>query len=181
MQTMVLGVFSDRGRAEDAITELEGAGYSTKDISIIMKDKVEAAKIVDNTGANVAGGAISGATAGGVVGAIAGLLVGIGAIAIPGIGAVLIGGPIAVALGLSGAAAVTASGAVTGAVAGGLVGGLMGLGLPEKEAVEYEKEIKAGAILVAIPTRTENDDVAADVLTSHGATQVRSIPMKFEK
>ncbi len=181
MQTMVFGVFGDRGMAEDAITELKGAGYSTKDISIVMKDTVEAAKIVDKTGANVASGAVSGATTGGVVGAIAGLLIGVGAIVVPGVGALLIGGPIAAALGLTGAAAVTASGAVTGALAGGLLGALMGLGLPEKEAQEYEKEVRAGAILVAVPTRTENDDVAVDILTEHGATQVRSMPMTFPK
>ncbi len=181
MQTMVLGVFGDRSRAEDAIEELKGAGYATKDISIIMKDSGEAREMAESTGTKAAEGAVSGATTGGTIGAIAGLLIGIGAIAIPGVGALLIGGPIAAALGLSGAAATTVSGAVTGALAGGLVGALTGLGIPEEEAKVYEKEITAGAILVAVPTRTETDDAAVGILEEHGATQVRSVPMKFDR
>jgi hypothetical protein len=173
--TIVLGVFSNHTFAEDGIRELESAGYDTKDISIVMKDTVEAAKLREKTGADsAAGGIASGATTGGVVGALAGLLIGIGAITIPGIGAILIGGPLAVALGLSGAAVTTFSGAVTGALAGGLVGGLVKLGLPEQEAQLYQKEIETGAILVAVPAK-KTGDAARKIMEDAGATQVKSL------
>lgn len=172
--TIVLGVFADHSAAEEGIKELESAGYDTKDISIVMKDTVEAAKLRDKTAANAAGGIASGATTGGVVGALTGLLIGIGAITIPGIGAILIGGPLAVALGLTGAAVTTFSGAVTGALAGGLVGGLVGLGLPEKEAQIYEKEIETGAILVAVPAKTTGE-TARRIMEDSGATLVKSL------
>lgn len=179
MTTVVLGLFKDVDKANDAVAELKDSGYDTKNVSIMVKDNVKGVQIVDKTGESVVSGTVSGATTGGALGAIAGLLIGVGAIAVPGIGALLIGGPIALALGLTGAAATTVSGAVTGALAGGLVGGLTGLGIPEKEAQEYEKEVEAGGVLIAVPARTESDDVARSILEEHGATQVRSVPMKF--
>jgi hypothetical protein len=175
MADMVLGVFSDRDNAENAINDLRSNGYDAKNISIIMKDTAEAQTVASNTGANVATAATSGAATGGVLGAVAGLLVGIGAIAVPGIGALLIGGPIAAALGLTGAAASTVSGAVTGALAGGLLGALMGLGIPEEDARIYEDRVRAGGILVAVPTRMGEGPEARDILEENGAEQIRSV------
>lgn len=177
MSKTILGVFDNRADAESAINSLETKGFNPKDISIVMKDTAEGEKLAKNTGADVAGGAVSGATTGAVVGGLAGLLVGLGAIAIPGIGAVLVGGPLAAALGLSGAAASTVSGAATGALAGGIIGALVNLGIPEKDAHEYEERIKAGAILVAVPARNEDDSEVKDVLTQFQATNVRTISM----
>ncbi len=178
MSQMILGVFSDKIHAENAIEDLESSGYNPKDISIIMKDSQEAKTLAEDTGASAAEGAVSGATTGAVLGGLAGLLIGIGAITIPGIGVLLIGGPIAAALGLGGAAATTVSGAVTGALAGGLVGALVNLGVPEEEARVYEERIKAGAILLAIPAREGRADEAKEILNEHGADQVRTITMK---
>ena len=73
----------------------------------------------------------------------------------------------------TGAAATTASGAVTGAVAGGLVGGFMGLGLPEENAKIYERRIKAGAILLAVPVVQDQDDEVTQTLKDAGADDVR--------
>jgi len=73
MARMVLGVFTGRDQAEDAISELGDAGFKTKDISLIMKDSKVAEEMGHSTGASVAGGAASGATAGGVIGGLAGL------------------------------------------------------------------------------------------------------------
>jgi hypothetical protein len=174
MADMVLGIFSSRKNAEDAIDDLKANGFNVKDISIVMKDTREGEDLAASTGTNVAEGAVTGATTGGALGALAGLLVGIGAIAVPGIGALLIGGPLAAALGLTGAAATTVSGAVTGALAGGLVGALTGLGIPEEEARAYEEDIRAGAILLAVPVRTGEDEATA-ILKENGAEKIRSI------
>ena len=174
----VLGIFADRPFAENALTQLEEAGYNPKDMSIVMKDQATAQHIASNSGANVTGGALSGAATGAVVGGLAGLLVGMGAIAIPGLGAFLIGGPIAVALGLSGAAATTISGATTGAIAGGILGALMGLGLPEQDARVYEQHINEGGILLAVPAVEEEIAEVKDVLHQCHATQIRSFIME---
>jgi uncharacterized membrane protein len=171
----VLGVFDNTAEAEAALKKLETEGFNPKDMSIIMKDTNESQRVAQNTGANVADGVAAGATTGAVLGTIAGLLVGIGAIVIP--GGFLIGGPIAAALGLTGAAASTVTGAATGALAGGLLGGLVKLGIPESEARVYEERVNAGAILVAVPTRNDNEDEVRQILEENSATNIRSISM----
>lgn len=176
MRKTILGIFSERNDAEEAIYDLEATGYKTKDISIIMRDQGEREKLAHNTGANVAEGAVTGATTGGVIGGIAGLLIGIGAIAIPGIGPLLIGGPIASALGLTGAAASTVSGAITGALAGGLVGVLVGIGISEEDARIYEERIREGGILVAVPAQLGMEEEVREILSENGADQIRAIP-----
>lgn len=173
MAKMILGVFISPADAEGAVNRLEADGYNPKDISIVTKDQKLTAEISDNTGVDVAQGAVSGAATGGVLGALAGLLVASGVI--PGIGAILIGGPIATALGLTGAVATAVSGAVTGAVAGGLVGVLTGLGLSENDARVYEDRIRAGGILVAVPTTLGKEVEVMDILEDYGADQVKTV------
>jgi len=176
---MVMGVFNAREHANEAITELESKGYNPKDMSVMTKEVSESHDAVDSTGENVAEGAVSGATTGAVVGGIAGLLIGIGAIAIPGIGGLLIGGPLAAALGLTGAAATTVSGATTGAVAGGLVGALTGLGVSDDDAHMYEEEIKKGGTFIMVPTREGSADEATNILSQHGAQQVKTAAINY--
>jgi uncharacterized membrane protein len=146
---MILGIFSARDDAQEAVTELESAGFDPKDISVIMRDKATAQEFADTTGTSVADGAISGATTGGALGALAGLLIGIGA--------------------------TTISGAVTGALAGGLVGALVGLGVPEEDARVYEQRIREGGILVAVPVSLGNETEARSILEDNNAEQIRSV------
>lgn len=178
MADMVLGVFTNKNLAENAIEELKSEGFSAEDISIVMRDDREAEVVSESTGASVADGAVTGAATGGVIGGLAGLLVGIGAIAIPGIGAILIGGPLAAVLGLTGVAATTVSGAATGALAGGLVGALVGLGVPEEEARVYEESVREGAVLLAVPVRRGSSREARVILEDTGADNVRLINVK---
>ena len=76
----------------------------------------------------------SGAATGGVLGGALGWVVGIGALAIPGVGPFIAAGPIMAALG----------GAALGAATGGIAGSLIGLGIPELEAKQYETRVKGG-------------------------------------
>lgn len=176
MVTMTLGIFSEQEHAEMAIAELEKAGFNPKEISVITKDAGTRETVAERTGSSVAEGTTSGATTGGVVGGLTGLLMGLGAISIPGLGALLIGGPIVAALGITGVAATTLSGAVTGLLAGGVVGALVGLGVPKETATIYEKGIKEGAILLAVPSATDiTRDSARRILEDHGANQIESV------
>lgn len=175
MVRTILGVIPNSDLAERAVNRLTDLGYDPKEISIVMRDDNKKYELKDETGVNVAEGAVAGATTGGVIGGLTGLLVGIGAITIPGIGAILIGGPLAAALGLAGAAATTVSGAVTGLLAGGLVGALVGMGIPESDAKKYEDSIREGAILIAVPATRMGENEVRDVLENFGATQIRSV------
>ncbi len=172
MNKTVLGIFGSQNEAESVIHRLQEEGYSPKNMSIIMKDAEEAREIENNTGADVARGAVSGGTTGAVLGGILGL---IASAAIPGLGTIFVGGPLAASLGLTGAAATTASGAVTGALAGGLLGALTGLGLSNDEARVYEEHIKQGGILLAVPVEEALEAHVRQTLASHGAYDVTAV------
>jgi hypothetical protein len=172
MTKTILGIFQDRTDVERAIDKFESEGFKPADFSIVMKDKHEAEDLGNDTGANVAGGAVSGAASGAVLGGLAGLIAGI---AIPGVGAFLIGGPIAAALGLTGAAASTVSGAATGAVVGGIAGALMGMGLSREDAEYYEGKVKEGAILLAVPTRENQQELVMSIFDDCNASDVKTI------
>lgn len=175
MAQTVLGIFTNRADADNAVGELERGGFNPKDLSVITKEVVENEEVVTGTAGNVAEGAVGGVTTGGVIGGLAGLLVGVGALTIPGVGAILIGGPLAAALGLTGAAATAVSGAVTGAVAGGLVGALVGLGLPEETAKIYEERVREGGVVLAVYCRLEEQDRVRSILQAHNATQIDEV------
>lgn len=166
-----MAAFANRSTADQAVNELENAGFITKDLSVITKENTAA---VNDLAANgPAEGAAAGAATGTAVGGIAGLLAGAGVI--PAIAGLLIGGPIAALLGATGVAATTISGAVTGAVAGGLLGALTNLGIPEESARYYETTVNEGGIVIAIPVSQENEAKARSILAAHGADRLSEI------
>jgi uncharacterized membrane protein len=173
MSAVILGVFSKESFAEDAISKLEARGYNPKDMSILMKDNEAAKRMSEDTGADVAGGAVSGASTGALVGGVAGFLAGT---VLPGLGGFLIGGPIGAALGLTGAAATTVSGAATGVVAGGLIGALTStFGISDDDARDYESKINNGGILIAVPTKDGDAHEVKSIMTNFDADGVREI------
>lgn len=174
MTQIVLGVFSQKSMAEDAISELENEGYNPKEISIMMKDTSEGDMIAKRTGAeNIIGDTLSGAATGAVLGGIAGLAA---SFVIPGLGAFFIGGPLASALGLTGAAATTASGAATGALAGGIIGALTSaFGLSSGDARIYEERINQGGILIAVPAQKSQEHEVMAILHDFNADNVKTV------
>lgn len=177
MAQVVVGVFKIQSNAEGAIQALKDLNYDPKDFSVVMKDITKAQEVESNTGASVAKGAASGAMTGGLLAGVAGLLVGLGIVTIPGLGALFVAGPIASALGLTGAAATTTTAALAGAAGGGLIGALAGLGFSHEEAVQYEEQVRGGGILLAVPVRDMRTKEVREVLTKHGATDVRQLEL----
>src|SRR5688500_3445062 len=83
-------------------------------------------------------------------------------IAIPGLG-LIVAGPIAGAI----------AGAGAGGATGTLLGALIGAGIPENRAVEYERGLKEGGIVLG--TRAKDDAHATELerdLTAHGARNI---------
>lgn len=173
----VIGIFTQRSHADDAINELGRLGYEAKDMSIMMREEPQkvAEHKTGSKGGSTATGALTGAAAGGIFGGFAGLLIGVGLISIPGLGAVLIGGPLAALLGVTGAAATTISGATTGIFAGGIMGALIGLGIPEEVAQVYERRLTEGAIFLAVPVRGDDSRDVEQVFRKNSADQMRVI------
>ena len=92
------------------------------------------------TGSKAMKGMEAGVVTGGVLGSGFGLIAGIVGFAIPGFGPILAVGPIATAL----------AGGVAGVGIGGLAGALVGLGISDEDAEQYESDVREGKILVLV-------------------------------
>ena len=140
MDKRVVGVYENGDDAVRAVEELKAQGYDSADISVVARDREEVEAVSSETGTKTEEGLAAGAATGGLLGGAAGLLAGVGALAIPGIGPLLAAGPIAATL----------TGAAVGAGTGGLAGALIGMGIPEDEADQYERDVKEGKLLVLL-------------------------------
>src|SRR2546429_519175 len=130
----------DEGQACRLIEELQSAGFSNNDISVLLPDKSGTKDFAYKKGTKAPEGAAAGAGAGGVLGGALGWLVGIGSLAIPGLGPFIAAGPIMATL----------SGAAVGAATGGLIGAPVGMGVPGYEAKRYEGELQGSKPLISV-------------------------------
>ena len=155
----------DEAQACRIVENLQTAGFSNNDISVLMPDQAGTRDFAHEKGTKAPEGATTGAGTGVVVGGVLGWLAGIGSLAIPGLGPFIAAGPIMAAL----------SGAAVGGVAGGIVGALVGMGIPEYEAKRYESKIKNGRILISV--HSENSDEtkrAKEIFEGAGAEDISS-------
>jgi len=164
----VIGVFSDRARAQAAVQDLRQAGFRDEQIGIASRSDTAAGAVnheqykertgpgADATSTRWEEGAGVGAAAGAATGVGLGLAVAAGLI--PGIGQVILGGTLAAILASAG----------TGAAAGAIIGGLVGLGIPEEEAAYYEGEVRTGRTVVTVRADDRSADAWA-ILMRHGA------------
>jgi hypothetical protein len=140
--------------AQQVVSELEAAGFSHDDVSIVANhamtvgsDLEPTAEPLTSAGAleepistTAATAAGTGASIGTIIGGGAGLLTGLGLLAIPGVGPVVAAGWLVATL----------AGAGAGAAAGGLLGSLTGAGVPEEHAHVYAEGVRRGSALVTV-------------------------------
>lgn len=157
MANLITGLFDTESAAENAVAALKNMGYGTNEISIIMRDRQQAAEFAHETGSRTMEGAGTGAVIGGTLGAVIGGLLAVGSIAIPGVG-LLVGGSLAAML----------AGAGTGGLAGGIIGGLVNMGVPEDVAPYYERGLTEGAIVVAVAAHP-GDEARVQTILQGGA------------
>ena len=136
----VVGVYENEHEAIIAIEGLKQQGYSTGEISVLSKEKDVLTDLEEVTGSKAMKGMEAGVVTGGVLGSGFGLIAGIVGFAIPGFGPILAVGPIATAL----------AGGVAGVGIGGLAGALVGLGISNEVAEQYESDVREGKILVLV-------------------------------
>jgi hypothetical protein len=140
----VVDVFDTPEQMERAVHDLRDAGFTDSQIAVVMHHE-SAAEVTDVDPSKVArvsgqSKAAEGAAVGAATGAVVGGLLALVPAVIPGIGPVLSFGTLAAAL----------FGVAAGSAGGGVVGGLVGADFPEEEARHYERELKAGRILVGV-------------------------------
>ncbi len=151
MEQTIICVVKTPAQAETIVMRLQQAGLSSADISVLMPDRSGSRDFGYEHNTKAPEGATLGVGAGGVAGGVLGLLAGIGALAIPGVGPLIAAGPIMATL----------SGAAIGATLGGIAGALVGFGMPEQEARQYESKVMDGGILISahVYGREEVDDI----------------------
>jgi hypothetical protein len=159
----VFGIFPNSASAEAAVDRLTAAGFSTRDVSVLMSGMEGSKDFAAER--DTKADATTGVAVGGIVGGTLGLLAGIGAVAIPGAGPLIAAGPIVASL----------AGLGVGGAVGGLVGALVGLGIPEYEAKLYDGRVKDGEVLLSIHcARCEEIANARSILTTLGAVDIAS-------
>lgn len=142
---------------------LRKSGFSASDISVLAPDRNGVRELGHQNTTKAPEGATTGAGSGAILGGALGWLAGIGALAIPGVGPLIAAGPILAAL----------SGAAIGGTMGGLTGALVGAGIPEFEAQQFEGRLREGNILISV--HAEDSDEASrirEVLTEEKAENI---------
>jgi hypothetical protein len=152
MKKAVMCIVQTRAQAETVVGQLQQAGFTSNDVSVLFPDKTGTKDFAHEHNTKAPEGAIGGAGIGGVAGGTIGLLAGIGALAIPGLGPFIAAGPLMAAL----------SGAAAGAAVGGVTGALVGMGIPEIEAKRYEGKIRGGNMLVSVHTDSSEERTRAE-------------------
>jgi hypothetical protein len=147
---MMTGLFRDRESAEGAYRSLSSRGYGKDDVNLLMSEDTRKKYFADDDselGTKAWEGAGKGAAIGGGVGATLAAIAAVGTtLALPGLG-LLIAGPLAAAL----------AGGGGGALTGGLIGALVGHGIPEEHAKQYEEGIRNGGIVMGVNPRNDED------------------------
>src|SRR3979490_2167769 len=165
MKRSALCLVDTEDQAEALVGKLRSAGFSENDISVLFPDKGSTRDFAHKKETKMPEGATVGASTGGAVGATIGLLAGIGSLGIPGLGPFIAAGPIMAALG----------GGSLGAGVGGLTGALVGLGMPEYEAKQYEGKVKEGGILISVHSESRDEmKRAKDIFKESGAHDISS-------
>ncbi len=163
MKLTVLGLVADQHQLDSIVDALRASGFSSSDISILMPEKVKLIDLGHETNSKAPEGTAAGAATGALVGGALGWLTGFGTLVIPGLGPLVMAGPIVAALG----------GVGVGSAIGGITGGLIGLGIPEYEATQYESKLAEGKLLIAVHTEDEEiAERAKDILEAFSAKDV---------
>jgi len=159
MDEWITGFFRDKGTADDAVEQLQKAGYGVNDISVVMTEDTRVRNFGTERGNKAPEGAATGGVVGGALGAVIAGLTATGSIvalaATGGAAAPLVAGPLAAAI----------AGLGAGAVGGGIIGALIGLGIPEVRAKEYEAKLRDGAIMVSVRATGGDAAAAREILT----------------
>lgn len=157
MKTIV-GLFDKASDAQQVVTDLEAAGISRDNVSVVASKQAAGASGSESTARDSVEGAAGGAMTGGMLGALAGAAL----IALPG-GPLLAAGPL-----LAGAL----TGAGVGAAAGGLMGALTGAGVPEDEARYFDEGVRRGGTLVTVAAEDSQASRVTDIMNRYNPVDV---------
>lgn len=169
-QSAVVATFDTHMEAENAVKELQKAGFEMKKLSIVGKDYHSDEHVIGyyNMGDRTQAWGKTGAFWGGLWG----ILFGSALLFVPGLGPVMVAGPLVASI---------IAGLETAVVVGGLsaIGAaLYSIGIPKDSIVKYETSLKAGKFLLLSHGEMEEVQNAHKVL--EGCATVASIHHELE-
>ncbi|MGE0610541.1 MAG: hypothetical protein AB7O62_25860 [Pirellulales bacterium] len=163
MSHCVYCIAQNDGQAITIANRLTAAGFKGSDISVLVPNRGSLRELGHVNSTKAPEGAAAGAGTGAVFGGALGWLAGVGALAIPGVGPLIAAGPI---LGLL-------SGVALGGTVGGLAGTLIGIGIPEYEAKQYEGHLQGGGILISVHAHNSGEaHRIEEIFRSEGAEDI---------
>ena len=157
---LLLALFPDRKTAAVAARHLSELGVAPQDLSVIASDHQTEGTIADEVGGSP-GSEIEDSRRAGHLGELSGLVLAAIAVGMPGTGGIVAAGPLAAELGEA-----------AGHVAGHLSSTLAKAGLSDKEAVDWQLKIHAGAILLGVHARSVASATVETALKADGAERV---------
>lgn len=159
----IYAIARSEAQATRIIDRLTGFGFIADDISVVFPEGSSPYGTIYQRPDKTLEGSPPGAATGGLICSALGLLVGIGTLAIPWAGPLIAAGPL---LGAFSSRTISSS-------ASGISGGLIGLGIPEFEAMHYEDRISGGNILISVHAETKDEvKQARAILEKSGAEDV---------
>lgn len=161
---MVSALFEDKTDFANAIEALHVRGYDDRHINVLMSETTKNMYLAPKEGTKAAETATYGGLTGGLIGALVGGLTAVGSVILPGVGLLV-----------SGAAVGALAGATLGTATGGVIGAIIGSGIPEHEAVFFERSLKekGKALLVVRVPKDEIKETEA-VLERLNASHIKS-------
>jgi uncharacterized membrane protein len=154
----VVAVYDTHAAADDAVKELQKAGFDMKKLSVVGKDYHTDEQVVGyyNAGERMKHWGKLGAFWGGLWG----LLFGAAFFWVPGIGPVLVGGPLVAWI------IAALEGAAVGGGLSAIGAGLYSLGIPKDSIVMYEAAVKAGNYVVVAHGTADEAAKARNILST---------------
>ncbi|GAB6990569.1 general stress protein [Paenibacillus pini] len=150
MAQLLVAIFKTRQDTALAIQDLEEAGYHKKDISLLGKNKLDLVMICHDAGLKEPKAGVGNT---GVFGEVKNI-----------ISSLEIGSQITWAVG---PAVPKLAGATIGTDADELVVGLIGLGIPQKDAEQYEDHLIKERIILMMESTLEQSKELLEILESH--------------
>jgi len=165
VKIVVFGIFESRMQTNDVLQGLTEIGFRETEVSTLVPDTRGIVSLQYDKGTKASEGLAAGVTGGFALGGALGWMIGVGALSIPGVGPVIAAGPILLAL----------AGAGAGGAIGGIGGALVGLGIPEEDAMQYERFLKEGGMLVSVQVENKYwEEKARTALADAGAKGISS-------
>jgi uncharacterized membrane protein len=153
-----VAVFESHAEADEAVKELQKAGFDMKKLSVVGKDYHTEEQVVGyyNAGDRMKHWGKLGAFWGGLWG----LLFGAAFFWVPGIGPILVGGPLVASI-----IAALESAVVVGGISA-IGAGLVSIGIPKNSIVEYESALKVGKYVVVAHGTADDVAKAKNILST---------------